>query len=132
LIGGLEDIEAQDLAFESFSENSHSSGGSLGTGVLDWIKDAVSELGRSFGWAAVYFSALTAWWNGQTIGKKLFGIRVVRIDGKNIDLWESVGRYGGYSAGIATGFLGFLQIYWDGNRQTIQDKISETMVVRNS
>ncbi|MCH2189807.1 MAG: RDD family protein [Gammaproteobacteria bacterium] len=132
LADDLEDIEANDIAFDYLFDSSQSNDVSLGTGVLDWIKDAVSELGRSFGWAAVYFSALTAWLSGQTIGKKLFGIRVVRIDGKNIDLWESVGRYGGYSAGIATGFLGFLQIYWDGNRQTIQDKISETMVIRNS
>ena len=39
------------------------------------------------------------------------------------------GRYGGYGAGLATGLMGFLQIYWDPNRQAIQDKISETLVV---
>ena len=103
---------------------------SSGVGVLDWAAGIVEDLGTSFGWAALYFSTLTAWWNGQTLGKRLFGIKVVRIDGKPIDLWESVGRYGGYSAGLATGLLGFIQIYWDGNRQTIQDKISETLVIR--
>lgn len=95
-----------------------------------WLKEYLEDFGLSFGWAALYFSVVTAWWGGQTLGKKLFGIKVVRIDAKKIDLWESFGRYGGYSAGVATGFTGFLQIYWDSNRQAIQDKISETFVIR--
>ncbi len=98
--------------------------------LIDWVNGILGDLGLSFGWAAVYFSCLTAWWHGQTLGKRLLGIKVVRIDGKSIDLWESIGRYGGYSAGLGTGLLGFLQIYWDVNRQGIQDKISETLVIR--
>ena len=102
----------------------------LGSSVLAWAQGVLGDLGLSFGWAAVYFSVLTSWWNGQTIGKRLFGIKVVRIDAKPINLWESIGRYGGYSAGLGTGLLGFLQLYWDANRQAIQDKISETLVIR--
>lgn len=98
--------------------------------VLAWLQGILRDLGLSFGWAAVYFSVLTGWWKGQTIGKRMLGIKVVRIDAKPIDLWESFGRYGGYSAGAATGLMGFLQIYWDANRQAIQDKISETLVIR--
>ena len=40
------------------------------------------------------------------------------------------GRYGGYGAGFATGLLGFAQIFWEPNRQAIQDKISETLVIQ--
>ena len=57
------------------------------------------------------------------------GIKIIKLDGKALNLWESFGRYGGYGAGLATGLLGFLQIYWDPNRQAIQDKISETLVI---
>jgi len=98
--------------------------------IVEWVTDALNDLGLSLGWAAVYFSILTAWWNGQTVGKKLFGLRVVGIDGKNLDLWASFERYGGYGAGLATGLLGFAQVYWDDNRQAIHDKISETVVLR--
>ena len=63
------------------------------------------------------------------MGKLLFGIRVVKIDGTQLDLWESFERYGGYGAGVATGLLGFLQVFWTSNRQAIHDKISETVVV---
>ena len=59
----------------------------------------------------------------------MLGIRVIKLDGSSLNLWESFGRYGGYGAGFATGLLGFLQIYWDPNRQAIQDKISETLVI---
>ena len=97
--------------------------------VIAWIQGMITDLGLSFGWAAMYFTVFVAWMNGQTPGKKLFGIQVIAIDGKELSLWESFGRYGGYGAGLATGLLGFLQIYWDPNRQAIQDKISETMVI---
>jgi hypothetical protein len=98
--------------------------------VIQWIKGIMSDLGLGLGWAALYFSVFTAWWRGQTIGKKIVGIEVVKLDGNYPSLWESFGRYGGYGAGFATGLLGFLQIYWDPNRQAIQDKISETLVLR--
>jgi len=97
--------------------------------IVDWAQATLTGLGLSFGWAALYFSAFTAWFHGQTLGKILFRIRVVKIDGDEISLWESFGRYGGYSAGLATGLLGFLQVIWDPNKQAIHDKISETVVI---
>lgn len=97
--------------------------------LIDWVQGLAADLGLGFGWAAVYFSVFTARWRGQTPGKRLLGIRVIKLDGGHLNLWESFGRYGGYGAGFATGLLGFIQIYWDRNRQAIQDKISETLVI---
>jgi len=94
-----------------------------------WAKGFIDDLGLSFGWAAFYFSVITSIWNGQTLGKKLLGIRIVQLDGTPLSVWDSFGRYGGYGAGFATGLLGFLQIVWDPNRQAIQDKISATVVI---
>lgn len=99
------------------------------TSVITWLQAGLTDLGIGFGWAALYFSALTAWFHGQTLGKMLFRIRVIKTDGKELSLWESFERYGGYSAGLATGLLGFLQVIWDPNRQAIHDKISETVVI---
>ena len=42
---------------------------------------------------------------GQTIGKRLLGVRVVRLDGQPITWWSACERSGGYVAGLATGFL---------------------------
>ncbi|MEZ9595821.1 RDD family protein [Shewanella sp. 10N.261.52.F9] len=96
---------------------------------LAWIQGLLNDLGLGFGWAAFYFTVFTAWFDGQTLGKKLLGIRVIQLDGVKISLWAAFGRYGGYAAGFTTGLLGFLQIYWDANRQAIQDKISATVVI---
>ncbi len=98
-------------------------------GLLSWILATLEEFGLGFGWAAAYFSFATAWGKGRTLGKYIMGIRVVLLSGKTPNLWESFGRYGGYGAGFSTGLTGFLQVYWDSNRQAIQDKISETLVV---
>ncbi|MFV0597165.1 RDD family protein [Shewanella sp.] len=97
--------------------------------VLAWIKGFMSDMGLGFGWAAFYFTVFTAKFDGQTLGKKLLGIRVIQLDGAKINLWGAFGRYGGYAAGFTTGLLGFMQIFWDANRQGIQDKISSTVVI---
>ena len=98
---------------------------------LAWLKGLVEDLGLGFGWAAFYFTMFTALWYGQTPGKKLFNIRVIQLDGTPLSVWDSFGRYGGYGAGIATGLLGFAQIFWDPNRQAIHDKISSTIVIND-
>ena len=85
--------------------------------------------GVSFGWAIVYFSLIPAWLNGQTLGKKLMGLRVVELTGKPLTVRTCFSRYGGYAAGMATGMFGFAQILWDANRQSIQDKVAHTVVL---
>lgn len=98
--------------------------------LVEFSKGIISDLGLGFGWAALYFTAFPAWWRGQTPGKRLMGIRVIQLNGTYMSAWDSFGRYGGYGAGFATGLLGFFQIYWDSNRQAIQDKISATVVIK--
>jgi hypothetical protein len=88
------------------------------------------DLGLGFGWMGLYFTAAVALWQGRTPGKRLLRIRIVRLNGKPIGWWAAFERFGGYAAGVATGLLGFAQIFWDKNRQAIHDKISETAVVR--
>jgi RDD family len=96
--------------------------------VNRWLDDA----GISFGWALLYFTFLPAWLRGQTLGKKLLGIRVVALTGKPLGLMTNLRRYGGYAAGMATGGLGFAQIFWDTNRQALQDKAAHTVVVEQA
>ncbi len=103
---------------------------SRGEGVLPFIRRSLADLGLGLGWSSLYFTAFLVLWSGQTPGKRLFRIRVVRLDGKPIGWWTALERFGGYTAGLGTGLLGFLQVFWDRNRQAIQDKISETVVVK--
>jgi uncharacterized RDD family membrane protein YckC len=101
-------------------------------GVLHAITGFLDELGLGFGWTGLYFTAFLALWRGQTPGKKLVGVRVVRLNGQPMTLWTSFERFGGYAAGLVTGLLGFAQVFWDRNRQMIHDKIVETVVVRDT
>jgi len=96
---------------------------------LQRLRQTLDDLGLGLGWALVYFSLLPAWWRGQTLGKRLFGLRVVELTGKPMTAMLGFKRYGGYAAAMATGGVGLLQLLWDPNRQAIQDKTAHTVVV---
>ncbi len=98
-------------------------------GLFNWLKNVVDDLGFGFGWATVYMTIFLSWWKGQTIGKRMMGIRVLQLDGEPITWWTAFERAGGYAAGFATGLLGFAQVMWDANRQAIHDRIVGTVVV---
>jgi uncharacterized RDD family membrane protein YckC len=76
-----------------------------------------------------YFSMFTWKWQGQTPGKRLMRIKVVKLNGERITLWNSFERFSGYSSSASLLLTGFFQYYWDKNHQTTHDKISETVVV---
>jgi len=98
-------------------------------GIFGWLRRFVDELGFGFGWASLYLTVFLSWWQGQTVGKRMMKIRVKRLDGEPINWWVAFERAGGYAAGLATGLLGFAQVYWDANRQAIHDRIVGTVVV---
>ncbi len=98
--------------------------------IIGFLKGIANDLGFGFGWLGLYFTAIPVYWRGRTPGKRLMGIRTVRLSGEKIGWWNAFSRFGGYAAGLATGLLGFLQILWDANRQGIQDRIAGTVVIR--
>jgi len=95
--------------------------------LLDRILD---DLGIGFGSAALFFTVAVRLFGGRTPGKKLLGTRVVRLNGEPLSWWDSFSRFGGYLIGPVTGFLGWLQVFWDPNRQAIHDRIAGTVVIR--
>jgi hypothetical protein len=120
-VGQLEDDLAETQAEVDALER--------GTGLFGRLRGFVDELGFGFGWASLYMTVMLSWWNGQTLGKRLLRIRVLRLDGGPITWWVAFERAGGYAAGFATGLLGFAQVFWDANRQAIHDRIVGTVVV---
>lgn len=66
---------------------------------------------------------------GQTIGKKLMGIKVVGADG-NVPGWgRSILRFVGYIFSISLGGWGVVMVALDLRHQGLHDKIAETFVV---
>ncbi|NJP89731.1 RDD family protein [Nonomuraea sp. FMUSA5-5] len=83
--------------------------------------------------AFLYFWLLHAFWNGQTLGKKLFGLRVVSEFGGRIGVGQAAVRQAVFTA------LGWLccvgslvdlgWILFDPRKQAVHDKAARTVVV---
>lgn len=65
---------------------------------------------------------------GQTPGKRIMGLRVVRTDGKRLTLLAASIRWVAYWLSAIL-FLGFLWVIIDNRRQAWHDKLAGTMVV---
>lgn len=92
------------------------------------LNDAADLLARFLG-AFLYFALFTWQWDGQTPGKRLLHIKVAKINGAPFTFWASLERTTGYTSSAAFLLYGFLQYFWDRNRQTTHDKIAETIVI---
>lgn len=65
---------------------------------------------------------------GQTPGKRLMGLVVVRTDGGPVGLGAALLRWVGYwLSGVL--FLGYLWVLVDNRRQALHDKLARTLVV---
>jgi uncharacterized RDD family membrane protein YckC len=78
----------------------------------------------------IYFTLIMYFTNGQTIGKRILGIRIVSLYHHRISFWHCLERSLGYIASTLEIGLGFLQVFWNPNRMTLHDRIAETIVVR--
>jgi uncharacterized RDD family membrane protein YckC len=65
---------------------------------------------------------------GQTPGKRVMGVRVVRTDGQRLKWGNAIRREIGYWISVIL-YLGYLWILVDNRRQGWHDKIAGTMVV---
>jgi len=101
------------------------------------------ETGVRFFWCFAYLIVMPAFlaltfvayyvvlWTltGWTIGKGLMGLRVVRVNGKQMNLWHSILRYFAYFVSFIPLGAGFLWIVISGRRQGWHDKIAGTYVL---
>jgi uncharacterized RDD family membrane protein YckC len=77
----------------------------------------------------LYWGLANYFGNGQTPGKWVTRIRAVSLIHERLGCWQSAERALGYGAALLEGGLGFLQFFWDRNRQCAQDRLAETIVV---
>lgn len=78
---------------------------------------------------AIYFAVATAR-RGTTLGKRLLGLRVVRLDGEPLSLFEGVERFGAYFGILGTLGLGLFDLWRDPNRRLGHDRAVDTVVIR--
>jgi hypothetical protein len=97
--------------------------------VSGFFWSTLDDLGLGVGWMGLYFIGFLVLWRGQTPGKRLVGIRVVRLDGKRISWWCALERFQGYALSTSTLMMGFLRLYWDANLQCLHDRVADTLVL---
>ena len=81
----------------------------------------------------VYFIALEGSETGQTLGKKVLGIRVVDLSGAGrIGYGRATVRYFGRFVSAIPLALGYFWMLWDDQKQTWHDKFATSIVVPES
>ncbi len=91
--------------------------------VVDWTLVLVAVMT-----GPVYFIFLSTA-GGQTIGKYVMGVRIVRTDGRQMSYIKALVRYLGYFVSLATLGLGFLWVVFDGQRRALHDHMAGTCVI---
>ena len=104
--------------------------------ILGAITGALFGAARETGFGLGFLVGVAYQWyfltrhKGQTPGKMMMKIRVVKTDGSPLDDVTPVLRYVGYYINSAVIMLGWLWATWDDQRQGWHDKIANTVVVR--
>ncbi|MGE0396671.1 MAG: RDD family protein [Kofleriaceae bacterium] len=67
---------------------------------------------------------------GRTLGMRLLKMKIIDVYGDRPSPGRCIARCGGYLAGVATLFLGFLWMGFDSEKRGLQDWIAGTYVIR--
>jgi uncharacterized RDD family membrane protein YckC len=97
-----------------------------GGGVVAYLIELVIYLG--------YFTLLHSKWEGQTVGKKALGIRLVReADRGPVSVGQALGRaavmYFAWFLCVIGGLINLGWILWDPRRQALHCKVAKTLVI---
>ncbi|MBU2591307.1 MAG: RDD family protein [Nitrospinota bacterium] len=94
-----------------------------------WLLYIALSLTLPFFISFLYF--VTFWLlGGETIGKKVFGLRVVGENGKALSLKNAILRYLGYLISSVF-FIGFIWASFDEKKQGWHDRLATSYVVRD-
>jgi uncharacterized RDD family membrane protein YckC len=106
-------------------------------GIVLGIIGAILSPGiGNVGWGLSFLIGVAYQWyfltrqDGQTPGKRLMNIKVIKVDGGPITDADAVIRYVGYYIDSALIMIGWLLALFDSNRQALHDKLVNTYVIK--
>jgi uncharacterized RDD family membrane protein YckC len=89
-------------------------------------------IGAILGFAVFLFLVYREGKTGQTPGKKIVGIRILREhDGSALGFWRAFGRRLAHILDGIPCFLGYLWPLWDAKNQTWADKMTSSVVIKD-
>jgi uncharacterized RDD family membrane protein YckC len=104
-------------------------------GIISWVIGLVLGDTATGGIGGFIIGVAYQWYfltqqNGQTPGKKLMGIRVIKVNGQPLQGADAVIRYIGYYINSIVIMIGWVWAIFDENNQGWHDKLAGTYVVR--
>ncbi len=109
--------------------------GGIGGAAGDAAGGGIALMGILVGMGAALFYAflLEGTWDGYTVGKKLFGIKVIKEDGSECDVGSAfVRNLLRIIDGLFYYLIGFVVMAASDKRQRIGDRLAGTVVVRDT
>ena len=91
--------------------------------------EEILGIGSGFIFGVIYNWYFWTQNRGQTPGKMVMGIRVVKTDGSSLNSLEAVVRYIGYYINTFLLFIGWVWAVVDDRNQGFHDKLAGTVVV---
>jgi uncharacterized RDD family membrane protein YckC len=68
--------------------------------------------------------------NQATIGKKAVGLKVVNMEGQPVSFAQATGRHFGKYISAIILLIGYFMMLWDEKKQTLHDKMANTLVIK--
>jgi len=78
----------------------------------------------------LYYASLESGTNQATLGKQAMGLKVVTMEGQPISFGQATGRYFSKILSALILLIGYLMMIWDEKKQTLHDKMANTLVVK--
>ena len=80
--------------------------------------------------AWLYFAIQESSASQATLGKKAMGLKVTTLDAERITFGQASGRHFGKYLSCIILFIGYLMMLWDENKQTLHDKMANTIIIK--
>ncbi len=77
----------------------------------------------------IYQGLLVSQWNGQTVGKRVCGIKIIASDGRQCDIWPAFARPLAKVLNVVTLMIGYLMIPFDDKKRGLHDHLAGTVCV---
>jgi uncharacterized RDD family membrane protein YckC len=99
------------------------------SGILPPLLDRIIMITFAIVLSCVY--DMVFWvWRGQTPGKMIAGIKIIRTDSSPLTFPHALFRYFGYMVSCVIAFIGFILIAFDSHKQGLHDRMADTYVVK--
>ncbi len=92
---------------------------------LEWMATALFSM-----LLVVCYFTLFVGWRGQTPGKMLLGLKIIRVSGEEVGYARALVRGFGQGLGLLFFGLGFLMVASSRRKQGLHDKLAGTYVIR--